>query len=492
MTRPLPLLLVLGLGCTPAPDTPGSVEEAPPTPAAVEPQPAPRVVVLISLDTTRADDLSCYGDPVARTPNLDALAARGVRFDMALSQAPTTLASHASLFSGRDGHGTGVVRNGVGVLPELPLLAEQLAAAGWDTQAVIGASVLGASQGLARGFRVYDDDVGDNKVRRRYEDDAPGVTRRALAAVDGREAGKPLFLFVHYFDAHMPWTNAPRALQEELLAGQPLTIQPTPGMMRQLSALARANALDDSRIRQARVLHKAEVAWVDQSIDILVDGLEQRGLLSNSLIVALADHGESLGEPNASEGFGHGQDVDGPVLRVPLILAGQGELATPAGKVIGRQVRLMDVGTTLLTLSGVGGRLGEGEDLSRLWTQPGQPHPAPPSFAEASKPGAFEREDAWNNLNFERSVASGGHMLVRTPWQGDATHLYRLSPDWPEIGAGEGEVGEAEADDGGRIAAALRASLARWDAEAPAHRDVSVTGATGDMLQALGYVEKEP
>ncbi len=433
---------------------------------------------MISLDTTRADGLSCYGGEGARTPNLDALAARGLRFATALSQAPTTLASHTALFSGLDTHKSGVARNGTPPDEKLPLLAERLAAAGWDTQAVIGASVLNARQGLSRGFRVYDDDVGEARVRKRFEDDAPGVTERALAAVDARQPGKPLFLFVHYFDVHMPWTSAPRALQDELLGPAPRVVTPRSKAMKQIFAIGRAGKLTDEHRRQMRALYLAEVVWVDQHVGALLDGLEARGALSESLVVVFADHGESLGEPSASHVFGHGADVDGPNLHVPLILAGRGALSVPTA-IVERQVRLMDVGPTLLGLLGLEPKLGEGEDLRPLWTSPESAPPAPPSYAEASKPLEHERTDAWNNLDFERSVAEDGHLWVRTPWRDDEARLVRLAPGFPEV------------QDPDR-AATLDARLQAWDALAPPHRSGAVDAATSEMLEALGYLERDP
>jgi arylsulfatase A-like enzyme len=172
------------------------------------PETAPQpLVLLVSYDTTRADAVSAYGRISGTTPNTDALAANGVRFDWALAPAPTTLCSHAAVFTGRDTHGSGVVANGYPLDRDIPVLAERLAAAGWETLAVVASSALERSMGLDRGFRVYDDDLSVHSPPR-YEDPAANVTRRALAAVDARDRDRPLFLFVHYFDAHGPWNSA--------------------------------------------------------------------------------------------------------------------------------------------------------------------------------------------------------------------------------------------------------------------------------------------
>jgi hypothetical protein len=117
-------------------------------------------------------------------------------------------------FTGLDPHRHAVVRNGYALEGNPPLLAERFAAAGWDTIAVIGGTVLDHSLGLARGFRIYDDVPTQERV---YEHDAKRVTDRALAAIEKRDKTRPLFLFVHYYDAHSPWNNAPQALQREML-----------------------------------------------------------------------------------------------------------------------------------------------------------------------------------------------------------------------------------------------------------------------------------
>ena len=276
--------LLAALACTPAP------------PAA----PAP-LVLLISVDTTRADDLSCYGGPHASTPSLDGLAARGVRFSLALSPAPTTLSAHASLFTGLDAHGTAVLRNGDTLRTDVPVLAERFAAAGWDTIGVAGASAIDRNTGINRGFRLYDDAM-DAAVRKRFESSGPDVTARALAALDQRAPGEPLFLFVHYYDAHMPWTSAPASFQARFLnptyTGH---LHPNAASVARVVQQARREGLDAADADQARRYHLAEVAWADQAIGALLSGLEARGLLADSLIVATADHGESLGEPGALE-----------------------------------------------------------------------------------------------------------------------------------------------------------------------------------------------
>src|SRR5262249_52116767 len=155
----------------------------------------------------------CYGIPpgpyrgaAETTPNVDALAAVGVRFDAFFAHAPSTLSSHASMMTGLDPHGHGVVRNGFPLGPDTPTLAERLRDDGYDTVAVVGSAALESAMGLSRGFRVYDDQQSVY-LGPEYQSPAKEVVKRALAAVDSRpDPSQPMFLFVHFYDAHAPYT----------------------------------------------------------------------------------------------------------------------------------------------------------------------------------------------------------------------------------------------------------------------------------------------
>lgn len=450
-------------------------------------RPAPDpVVLMISLDTTRADALSAYADvagwglelpatdrPAPRTPHLDALAQRGARFQWALSQTPTTLSSHSSVFSGQDPHQHRVPRNGFPIPADVPLLTERFAAAGWDTLGVVGASVLSAEMGLNRGFSHYDDAVS-LQVRRRYEDHADRVTDRALAAVtDHHSAGRPLFLFVHYFDAHSPWDSAPAALRAEALPqGYQGAIDGSSGSLDTLITLSRAGRLGQADRRAARALYLSEVAWVDQEVGRLLQGLDDRGLLDQALIVTFGDHGETLDEL-PGRAYGHGLDVELFDLHVPLIFAGPG---VPVGLTDGRLVRLQDIGSTLLPLAGLAGGLGEGRDLSRAWAPGAAEEVDPPAFAEATKP-VDPAPAAWNNLRTARAVAAEGLLYRRTPWAEAPPTLRQRSPAAPLAADPAAE-------------ARLDALLTAWDAAAPPPRLEDLSEETEAGLQALGYLER--
>ena len=455
------------------------------------------LIVLVSFDTTRADALGCYQDvshwgldlpaatrPVPRTPVVDGLAASGVRHAWALAHAPTTLASHASLMSGRDTRRARVPRNGFAVPVDVPLLAPRLKQAGWDTIGVVGASVLAADMGLSRGFRIYDDDV-TQKVRRRYEHTADQVVDRVFAAVDSRTRWSglhddPLFLFVHFFDAHSPWQSAPAEVVAPFLAQDPSYEGAVDGSSASMDWLVRTTK--QGRVgtrdrRRARALYLAEVAAMDRALGRLLDGLDERVPASDRLLVVVGDHGESLDQPQVRP-YGHGLDVDLVATHVPFIVQGTGRWAsaTPAGTVLSQPVGLMDLAPSLASLAGLSADpSASGLDLSRAWQ--GAVLPDRPLFAEATKPLEVEKSPDWNNLHKERAVVSVDAVLTEAPWEGDGSpKLFTLAPGQPVL---EDEVRKA----------ALKEQIDGWDRRAPAYQDPAMSAETRAALVALGYLE---
>jgi arylsulfatase A-like enzyme len=434
---------------------------------------SPRLVLLVSYDTTRADAVSAYGRTSGTTPHTDALAASGVRFDWALAPAPTTLCSHAAVFTGLDTHGSGVVANGYALATEVPVLAERLAGAGWETVAVIASSALEKSMGLDRGFRIYDDDLSVHSPPR-YEDPAANVTRRALAAVDARDRDRPLFLFVHYFDAHGPWNSAPPEIRARFVdpayAGSVTADKDGADF---LVRAVRAGTATPEDVRQGKALYHAEVASADDAFGALLAGLAERRLLDDAAIVLFGDHGESFDE-EPQRAFGHGFDVDLYAIHVPLVIRGTGRLQIPP-RVVDAPVRLQDLATTILALAGVGGTLGDGRDLAPLWG--GGTIADGPVFAEATKPSNHPLVlPGWNNLAMERAAASDGLFFTRARWLEDEGRLFRL--DWDQTPVDDDDA-----------ATRLSALLEAWDQKAPPRRNDRIPIGTLEALRSLGYVE---
>ena len=459
---------------------------------AAEPPPPPRVVVLVSMDTTRADALSCYAEethwglrfppdarPLPRTPVIDGLAADGVRFSWAIAHAPTTLSSHTSVFSGRDSHRHGVPRNGYPVPADLPLLPERLQQDGWDTIAVVGSSALEKKMGLDRGFVVYDD-PGPQPAGGMYMRSATEVTDRALAALDTRAADgerkdDDLFLFVHYYDPHMPWFTAPDEVVNRF--SWPGYDGPVDGSMESIGFLTRSRVEGTLRYgdaRQARALYLAQVAYVDGEVGRLLQGLERRGLGSDSLVIVTADHGEVLDEDDKRP-YTHGPSTALEATHVPLVLRGRGSLALPAGVDVPTMVRSQDIATTVLQRIGLPEVMGDGLDLSPLWSGGGLD--VPPAFSEATRPMNLEQKHKWNNANLERSVFDDGLQLRVRPMEGGLATLHRVAPGSPRVA------------DVPRIKS-LAALTKRWDAAAPAWVPPSYDDETRQALEALGYLDR--
>ncbi|MDD8027719.1 MAG: sulfatase-like hydrolase/transferase [Acidobacteriota bacterium] len=285
-------------------------------PKPVKPAPFPRDarlnVVLITLDTTRADRLGCYGYAGAATPNLDALARKGARFARAYAQVPLTLPSHASIMTGRNPYAHGVHNNGTYVLPrETPTLARTLKSKGYRTAAFTASFSVDSRFGLDQGFDVYDDDIqpdspfksvnGERRAEQVLQVFEPWF-EKAAAGTD------PFFVWVHFFDPHLPY-NPPSPIREEFTGN----------------------------------LYDGEVAYMDLIIGQVMLRLKAKNLLERTLVVVAGDHGESFGEKGE---YGHGVFLYEPAVHVPLLMYAEGRI--PAGTVVPSRVRLIDILPTVL------------------------------------------------------------------------------------------------------------------------------------------------
>lgn len=396
-----------------------------------------RDVLLITLDTQRADRLGCYGYRNQLTPNLDRLAAEGVLFEDASATAPITLPSHASLLTGRYPFSTGVRNNGTFVLPTSETtLAETLRQAGWSTGAVIGAFPLNRRFGLAQGFDLYDDDIplppaveGKGLPISFAERDARAVTDRALAAWTKLPAG-PRFLWVHYFDPHAPYDP------------------PEP-----------------FRARHAAQPYDGETAFVDEHAGRLIDAIRRRS--PRALIVVAGDHGEALGEHGEKT---HGIFVYQSTIRVPLLMVAPGRW--PAAARVAEPVSLVDVFPTLCALLGVSPPAGvEGRDLGPAIA--GKPAPGAAPYAESLLP----------SLQFRFSELT---MLRRGPLKyvdAPQPELFDLSRDPDETTNLLGSRPE-EAE----IAAALAERLRSADPGASSRAAGGLDPESEAKLRSLGYV----
>ena len=268
-------------------------------------------VLLVTLDTTRNDHVGPRAGAPSLTPNIDALAARGMRYTRALTASPLTLPAHASLLTGLDPHAHGVHDNGTEALPaDVPTLATVLAARGYQNGAFVASRVLDRRFGLARGFATYDDAMTAERTGEQGypERDAAAVTTAALDWANRRLGARPYFLWAHYYDPHAPYD--------------------APG----------ANA------GPAAARYAAEVAYVDREVGRLLAGLKR----APDVVAIVGDHGEMLGEHGED---GHGIFLYRGSLEVPLILAGRGVTAGAHGGTVATRA----LPATLLALLGVTG-----------------------------------------------------------------------------------------------------------------------------------------
>jgi arylsulfatase A-like enzyme len=350
---------------------------------AQDPSVAPPNLLLISIDTLRADVLGCYGSTRNTSPTIDRLAREGTRFADCSSTAPWTLPAHASLLTGTYPTTHGVKNHERRLDPAHATLATRLLDRGFETRAIVNSHHLGDPRyGLQEGFRettyIAELDASTRTVANCGEE----VNARAAAALASMR--QPFFLFLHYYDAHTAYR-----------AGEPydgMFVEPYDGPMkattRQLSRYRiRGQDITGRDGRFLRQRYEAEVRRVDDLVEVLLARLDELGLAENTIVVLTSDHGEEFGERG---GAMHGRSQYQEVLHVPLIIKGPG-LAT--NRVVQEPVSLIDVAPTILGALDPRDETGfEGIDLSG--TLRGEVFPAVERllFAEADHENWIDRK----------------------------------------------------------------------------------------------------
>ncbi len=390
------------------------------------PEPPP-LVLLISIDTLRADALSSTGLGGETSPNIDALGAEGVRFERAYSQAPNTATSHASLFTGllpwthRAANFTSLEYGTPGLPPSFETLAEILLEAGYETAAFTDDGPLGRGWNLMQGFELLaaEHQPIDAKVD------------SVLEFLDGRESGRPLFLFLHTYEVHQPYA-APEEyarawkgdydgpLVERVAEVQALRAageRPNDGLM-----LLRGLKLTEADVAYLKAQYLAELAFTDAELGRLFDALRARSLWEPGLIAVTSDHGEEFREHGV---LGHEQLYE-ETLHVPLLLKLPG--SELAGTTVGARVNQFDLHPTLLELL----RLPRPSDLEArslvpelrdgAWTDR-------PSFAETTEP----LYEPLTDRPLLRSLRDAGRSLISHVDDGGRAEprhqLFRLAED---------------------------------------------------------------
>jgi len=418
-----------------------------PAPATTNPIPSRQPIVLITIDTLRADRLGSYGSTRGLTPSLDAFAREATRFTAAVSQVPLTLPSHATILTGLHPAHHGIRTNdGFRLAATVPTLAEQLKAAGYRTGAFIGGYPLRASSGLARGFDRYDDEfLASLDATERSADE---VMRSAALWIDANRS-QPFFAWIHLFDPHSPY--AP----------------PAP-----FSAAHRDAPYD------------GEVAYTDAAVGRFLDRLRQPSLSLPVTIVIVADHGESLGEHGERT---HGTFLYDATIRVPLLIKlppvrlkpdptygrstdGKTVGRTDGGRVVDVPVETADLAPTIAALAGTTLTRSDGQSLLPLIAG-ATGDPDRPAYAESFYQNVLL---GWSPL---RAVRTRQWKYIEAP----RPELYDLEHDPHELQSGLNERAA--------LASGLQRALTSLDAADRSKDDAraAATSESFERLRSLGY-----
>lgn len=326
-------------------------------------------IILITLDTTRADHLGCYGYGPRTSPFLDSLAARGVLFEQAYTTATWTLPAHTSLFTGMMPAVHGVGYSNFFVSPEIQTLAEQLQANGYSTAGFIGGPFLVSAFNINQGFDYYDEQLDPHSVLKRMllfraaslllkrnfwpadgQRRANEINNQVFPYLDWVDRREPFFLFVNYFDPHEPY-DPPESARREMdihtaLAGhlRHFVINKRTGVAEHRDG----TEITEEEFRQLRSLYDGEIRFLDDQLSLLWQKLESEGLLDNTMVILAGDHGESIGEHQFLD---HGHTLYQEQVHVPLLVLGPGDWT--GGKRIVTPVQIMDVFPTILLQAGL-------------------------------------------------------------------------------------------------------------------------------------------
>ncbi|HZN54751.1 MAG TPA: sulfatase-like hydrolase/transferase [Candidatus Polarisedimenticolaceae bacterium] len=401
-------------------------------------------VLLVTLDTTRADHLGAYGAAGATTPVFDRIAAQGTLFERAWSATPLTTPSHASVMTGLYPQAHGVRNNGRFRLPDgSRTLAEAFAAAGYATGAFVGAYPVARTFGFSQGFATFDDDFGDgDRGDGRSERSAAEVNARALPWLASALAGsKPFFAWIHYYDAHLPYE--PPSPYAESFAGRP---------------------------------YDGEIAFADAELGRVLDALAKGGALDRTIVVIAGDHGEGLGDHGEAS---HGLLVYESTLHVPLVVRAPWKVAR--GERRRDLVSLVDLAPTIAALAhvpfegSIDGRDVMGREAAPETDDPLAPGPGRTVYAESF----FAAEEfGWAPLF---AIRRGGMKWIAAP-----------RPERYDLDADPGEARDLARTDPAKDDA-MNALLSRVAVASSSHasKEGAETGVDDDLLarlQSLGYV----
>lgn len=386
-------------------------------------------IVLISIDTLRADRLPAYGSTATRTPNIDRLVADGVLFEQAYAHSPQTLPSHTSILSGELPFEHGVRDNiGFNVKDGQRFLQHALHDRGFATAGFVSSYVLRHQLGINQGFDLYDDEMppaAADKPLGQVQRPGADTVAAAMRWVDGRPDAK-FFLFTHIYEPHRPYTPP-----ERFAAAGP---------------------------------YNGEVEYADQIVGTLLDHLRAKRLYDRATIVLLSDHGEGLGDHGEDE---HGMFLYRETVQVPLVIKMPG--AARAGSRVAAQVQHIDLVPTLLDLAGASAGTHRGRSLRPALEGSG-PLAEASIYSESLMP---RYHFGWSELY---ALTETRYRLIRAP----RDELYDITQDPREL--------HSVASDRQQVHTAMRRALDGIVANATVTAPSAVSDADRERLAALGYV----
>jgi len=415
----------------------------------------PRTIILISIDTLRADHLPVYGYDTIETPTIEALARKSVVFEQAFTHVPLTLPAHASLLTGLLPYQHGVRSNVGFILDERhSTLTKELKQAGYATGGAVSSAVLRAGTGIANGFDFFDDTMtgtdpeahvteiqrGGTETVQRALGWLEAIQQRGSAAGSAEEIG--IFLFIHLYEPHAPYAPPRRFM--------------TAG----------------------RTPYDGEVAYSDEILGQLFSGLRRLGLFEPSLIILVSDHGEALGDHGESD---HGIFLYREVMRVPLII--KLPEGRSGGKRVEQAVQLVDLAPTIRDWAGLGGSsVGPGTSLLPVLVGSGGLPDERQIYAESMYP---RLHFGWKELY---SLTNGGYSYILAPREElydtrhDPEQLANLLP----LGAHPGET--TTGSDPAQVYTSMRAELLPHVNAASLEPGEPISEKEAAKLRALGYL----
>ncbi|QDU83212.1 Arylsulfatase [Planctomycetes bacterium Pla163] len=428
---------------------------------------APKNVLMVVVDTLRADRLGCYGAERDTSPNIDELAARGTRFARTQTVAPWTMPSIATLFTGLFPSAHGVVDATRALPTEAVTLAETFAAAGYSTGGVVSHTIIGEVTGYDQGFEYFDE---TNARGHEWVSTASVTDLAEEMLVEFAERDQPFFLFVHYFDPHYEYLPHDEFDFASAGSGR-LDGSQSIGALRRMMA-----DFTPDELAYLRDVYDEEIAHTDAGIGVLLAALDEAGATDDTVVLLTADHGEEFVEHGW---LGHTRSLYQQVLDVPLVVVAPG--SGPSGHVVDTPVSTVAVAPTVLELAGVAGPNGmQGASLAPFVRGESGGDSTPVLTEVAFLP---LRPDGFVRRAFGQSILSGDLKLVRDEDAGTVV-LYDLGTDPGE----RDDVADARPDRRDALLAELERELERLGASPLPVARRELSPALLERLAELGYV----